>query len=53
MLDPEEEFCSYLDGLANSSDVQAYIKEHPFGQPMIDSSHPDWSYYRRVSKIVS
>ncbi|KAG7638718.1 FCP1 homology domain [Arabidopsis thaliana x Arabidopsis arenosa] len=53
LLDPEEEFCSYLDGLANSSDVQAYIKEHPFGQPMIDSSHPDWSYYRRVSKIVS
>ncbi|AEC09267.1 haloacid dehalogenase-like hydrolase family protein [Arabidopsis thaliana] len=53
LLDPEGEFCSYLDGLANSSDVQAYIKEHPFGQPMIDSSHLDWSYYRRVSNIVS
>lgn len=53
MLDPEGEFCSYLDGLAKSSDVQAYIKEHSFGQPKIDSSHPDWSLYRKVSKIVS
>ncbi|EFH55874.1 NLI interacting factor family protein [Arabidopsis lyrata subsp. lyrata] len=53
LLDPEGEFCSYLDGLAKSSDVQAYIKEHSFGQPKIDSSHPDWSFYRKVSKIVS
>ncbi|XP_019099757.1 PREDICTED: uncharacterized protein LOC104784220 [Camelina sativa] len=53
LLDPEGEFCSYLDGLAKSSDVQAYIKEHSFGQPKIDSSHPDWSFYRNVSKIAS
>ncbi|EOA29042.1 hypothetical protein CARUB_v10025297mg [Capsella rubella] len=51
--DPEGDFCSYLDGLAKSSDVQAYIKEHSFGQPKIDSSHPDWSFYRKVAKIVS
>ncbi|KAG2326619.1 hypothetical protein Bca52824_009347 [Brassica carinata] len=48
--DPEGEFCSYLDDLANSSDVQDYIKEHSFGQPMIESSHPDWSFYSKVIK---
>ncbi|CAN7137767.1 unnamed protein product [Brassica rapa subsp. narinosa] len=52
-LDPEGEFCSYLDDLANASDVQAYIKENSSGQPKIDSSHPDWSFYCKVSKIVS
>ncbi|XP_018479915.1 uncharacterized protein LOC108850973 [Raphanus sativus] len=52
-LDPEGEFGSYLDDLANASDVQAYIKENSFGQFMIDSPHPDWSFYRKVSKIVS
>ncbi|XP_018479914.1 uncharacterized protein LOC108850972 [Raphanus sativus] len=52
-LDPEGKFCSYLDDLANASDVQAYIKENTFGQPKIDSSHLDWSFYRKVSKIVS
>ncbi|KAG2285450.1 hypothetical protein Bca52824_045054 [Brassica carinata] len=50
---PEGEFCSYLDDLANATDVQAYIKENSFGQPKIDSSHPDWSFYCKVSKIVS
>ncbi|KAL0896891.1 hypothetical protein Bca101_080852 [Brassica carinata] len=50
-LDPEGEFCSYLDDLANASDVQAYIKENSFGQPKIDSSHPDWSFYSKVSKL--
>ncbi|KAF8101789.1 hypothetical protein N665_0201s0105 [Sinapis alba] len=49
-LDPEGEFCSYLDDLANSLDVQDYVKEHSFGQPMIDSSHPDWSFYSKVIK---
>ncbi|ESQ56165.1 hypothetical protein EUTSA_v10027102mg [Eutrema salsugineum] len=53
LLDPERKFCAYLDDLANASDVQAYIKEHSFGQSMIDSSHPDWSFYSKVSKIVS
>ncbi|XP_010509460.1 PREDICTED: uncharacterized protein LOC104785872 [Camelina sativa] len=53
LLDPKGEFCSYLDGLAKSSDVQVYIKEHSFGQPKIDSSHRDWSFYRNVSKTVS
>jgi hypothetical protein len=53
LLDPEGELCSYLEGLAKSSDVQAYIKVHSFGRPMIDSSHPDWSFYSNVSKIVS
>ncbi|XP_023640770.1 uncharacterized protein LOC17888339 [Capsella rubella] len=53
LLDPEGGFCSYLDGLAKSSDVQAYIKEHSFGQPKIDSSHSDWSFYRKIANIVS
>ncbi|WZY90529.1 hypothetical protein YC2023_047264 [Brassica napus] len=50
-LDPEGEFCSYLDDLANASDVQAYIKENSFGQPKIDSSHPDWSFYCRSQRL--
>ncbi|CAN8287428.1 unnamed protein product [Cochlearia groenlandica] len=53
-LDPKGELCSYLDDLAtNASDVQAYIKDHSFGQAMIDSSNPDWSFYSKVSKSVS
>uniref|UniRef100_A0A1J3FWT0 Mitochondrial import inner membrane translocase subunit TIM50 n=1 Tax=Noccaea caerulescens TaxID=107243 RepID=A0A1J3FWT0_NOCCA len=52
-LNPEGKFCSYLDDLAKSRNVQAYIKEHSLGQPMIDSSHPDWSFYRNASKNVS
>ncbi|CAH8363269.1 unnamed protein product [Eruca vesicaria subsp. sativa] len=49
-LDPEGEFCAYLDDLASSSDVQDYVKEHSFGQPMIESSHPDWPFYNKVIK---
>lgn len=50
-LDPEGELCSYLDDLANASDVQAYLKENSFGQSKIDSAHPDWSFYRRSQRL--
>ncbi|KAH0897309.1 hypothetical protein HID58_046877, partial [Brassica napus] len=43
-LAPAGELCSYLDDLAKSLVIQAYIRECSFGQPKIDSSHPDWSF---------
>ncbi|XP_057431222.1 uncharacterized protein LOC130724066, partial [Lotus japonicus] len=47
-LDPKGRLCSFLKGLADAEDVQAYVKDHPFGQPAITSSHPDWVFYSKV-----
>ncbi|XP_010683895.2 uncharacterized protein LOC104898504 [Beta vulgaris subsp. vulgaris] len=44
-LDPKRELCSYLKGLADAEDVPSYVKAHPFGQPAIDSQHPNWDFY--------
>ncbi|XP_010553344.1 PREDICTED: uncharacterized protein LOC104823468 isoform X1 [Tarenaya hassleriana] len=52
LLDPKGELCSYLDELADASDVQEYVKEHPFGQPKIGPSHPDWHFYKKVAAFV-
>ncbi|KAL6880319.1 hypothetical protein ACP4OV_011884 [Aristida adscensionis] len=38
----------YLKKLATADDVQRYVKEHPFGQPAITKSDPDWSFYVRI-----
>lgn len=43
----------YLKGLADAIDVQSYVKDHPFGQPPITSSHPDWSFYVEVKSSLS
>ncbi|KAK7244990.1 hypothetical protein RIF29_39819 [Crotalaria pallida] len=51
-LDPKGELCLYLEGLANANDVQFYVKENPFGQPAITSSHPDWDYYSKVEESL-
>ncbi|KAK2418349.1 putative FCP1 proteiny domain-containing protein [Trifolium repens] len=48
-LDPNGELCEYLRGVAEAKDVQSYVKNNPFGEPPITSSHPDWKYYFKVS----
>ncbi|KAK7337177.1 hypothetical protein VNO77_17739 [Canavalia gladiata] len=52
VLDPKGELCLYLKGLADAHDVQSYVKEHPFGQPAITSSHPDWEFYSQVQACL-
>ncbi|XP_050379522.1 uncharacterized protein LOC126796847 [Argentina anserina] len=51
-LGPEGELRLYLGRLAGAADVTAYVKEHPFGQPAINASHSDWSYYSRTPNVV-
>ncbi|XP_010553347.1 PREDICTED: uncharacterized protein LOC104823469 isoform X2 [Tarenaya hassleriana] len=53
LLDPEGELCSYLDELADASDVQDYVRNHPFGQPEIGPTHPHWRFYTRVAAAVN
>ncbi|CAL0309723.1 unnamed protein product [Lupinus luteus] len=38
---PKDELCLYLEGLANANDVPSYVKENPFCQSAITSSHFD------------
>ncbi|TQD94056.1 hypothetical protein C1H46_020251 [Malus baccata] len=47
-LDPKGELGKYLDGLADAKDVQIYVKENPFGQPAVSSTHPHWKFYSNV-----
>lgn len=50
--DPKVELGLYLDGVADADDVQAYVKEHPFGQPPITPNHPDWVFYSKVLRFL-
>ncbi|KAI5640613.1 hypothetical protein M9H77_00453 [Catharanthus roseus] len=34
--------------LKAADDVPCYVKQHPFGQPAITPSHPDWNYYKYI-----
>ncbi|KAK9290082.1 hypothetical protein L1049_008246 [Liquidambar formosana] len=47
-LGPKGDLGLYLDGLADADDVPSYVEKHPFGQPAITSSHPDWDYYYNI-----
>lgn len=38
----------YLEGLAMANNVQEYVASHPFGQPAITKSDPNWDFYCRV-----
>lgn len=38
----------YLEGLSTASDVQEYVKCHPFGQPAINTKSQNWDFYRQV-----
>ncbi|KAJ1418876.1 HAD-like superfamily [Sesbania bispinosa] len=51
-LDPKGELCLYLEGLADANDVLSYVKDNPFGQLAITSSHPDWDFYSEVRAIL-
>lgn len=46
--EPNGELAKYLEGLAEAEDVQSYVKENAFGQPPVNSSHPDWGFYSKV-----
>ncbi|ESR43559.1 hypothetical protein CICLE_v10013817mg [Citrus x clementina] len=48
VLKPNGELAKYLEGLAEAEDVQSYVKENAFGQPPVNSSHPDWGFYSKV-----
>ncbi|GLJ48755.1 hypothetical protein SUGI_1028190 [Cryptomeria japonica] len=38
----------YLEGLATASNVQHYVKHHPFGQPPISKGSPHWGFYKKI-----
>jgi hypothetical protein len=38
----------YLQSLATADDVQRFVREHPFGQPPITESDPDWEFYKQI-----
>lgn len=38
----------YLEGLLTASNVQEYVKDHPFGQPAITRESQNWHFYRQV-----
>ncbi|KAG6690235.1 hypothetical protein I3842_10G004700 [Carya illinoinensis] len=48
-LGPKGQLRAYLDGLADAVEVPTYVKGHPFGQPAITKSHPDWEYYSKIT----
>ncbi|KAL6647201.1 hypothetical protein ACP70R_014638 [Stipagrostis hirtigluma subsp. patula] len=47
-LGPRGELRLYLENLATVDDVQHYVKDHPFGQPAITRSDPNWSFYLQI-----
>ncbi|KAL2345168.1 hypothetical protein Fmac_006453 [Flemingia macrophylla] len=51
-LDPNGELCIFLKGVAEAGDVGIYVKDHPFGQPAVSSSHPDWEFYSQVKESI-
>jgi hypothetical protein len=38
----------YLEGLLTVSNVQEYVKHHPFGQPAISAESQNWHFYSQV-----
>ncbi|XP_024186457.1 uncharacterized protein LOC112191369 [Rosa chinensis] len=47
-LGPNGELRLYLEGLADADDVTSYVKDHPFGQPAITTTHSDWDFYSKI-----
>ncbi|KAJ9559173.1 hypothetical protein OSB04_013787 [Centaurea solstitialis] len=52
-LGPDGAIRAFLDGLAEAEDVPTYVQNHPFGEPAITPSHPDWNYYDNVIRSLS
>ncbi|XP_023758084.1 uncharacterized protein LOC111906565 [Lactuca sativa] len=50
-LGPNGELRLFLEGVAEAKDVQSYVKDHPFGEPAITPSHPDWKYYSKIIRF--
>ncbi|VAH46597.1 uncharacterized protein LOC119363908 [Triticum dicoccoides] len=47
-LGPGGDLRVYLENLAAADDVQRYVQEHPFGQPFITESDPNWDFYAKI-----
>ncbi|KAG0541370.1 hypothetical protein BDA96_02G010700 [Sorghum bicolor] len=47
-LAPGGDLRLYLESLATADDVPRFVREHPFGQPPITETDPDWNFYKRV-----
>ena len=47
-LGPKGELQLFLDGLVEAANVPSYVKDNPFGQSAITSSHSDWAYYSKI-----
>ncbi|KAK1310174.1 hypothetical protein QJS10_CPA08g00528 [Acorus calamus] len=38
----------FLEGLADAEDVPSYVAAHPFGQPVITATDPNWDFYSQI-----
>ncbi|KAK1310832.1 hypothetical protein QJS10_CPA08g00522 [Acorus calamus] len=38
----------FLEGLADAEDVPSYVAAHPFGQPAITATDPNWYFYSQI-----
>jgi len=47
-LGPGGDLRVYLENIAAADDVQHYVQEHPFGQPSITESDPNWNFYAKI-----
>ncbi|KAJ9559175.1 hypothetical protein OSB04_013789 [Centaurea solstitialis] len=52
-LGPDGAMRAFLNGLVEAEDVPTYVQNHPFGEPAITPSHPDWDYYDKVIRSLS
>lgn len=39
----------YLEKLVFADDVECYVRNHPFGQPFITQSDPNWKFYAEIA----
>lgn len=47
-IGPKCELRAYLDKLVDADDVPSFVKENPFGQPPLTTTHPHWNFYSKV-----
>lgn len=52
LLGPNGELRLYLEGLADADDVTSYVKENPFGQPAISTTHSEWEFYSKIINAI-
>lgn len=47
-LGPGGDIRVYLEAIAGAENVQKFVEENPFGQPIITEADPSWNFYRKV-----